>query len=152
MKTNRLLAAVAVLVLLGVVGCVPRHVAGIDYPISDSGVTFKFYSATVTTDPIVFWGQNLVPDHGGFVLVVRGFYTGDFALYQFGGSTDELFYVTDAQGNKEIWKAIETLPSKSGVFNIYIAFLLPKTGTAPYVLHSSIGKAWSVDTTHLVGK
>ena len=150
MKTKRLFKVIAVLVLaLGIVGCTPHGIAGIDYPISVSGVTLKFYSAELSTNEMIVGSHSFSPDPGDYVLVVHGYYTGDLkALYEkitYGGF---LFYVSNSQGDKYRASVIQAGESNSNL-TIDIGFIVPMTSEPPYILRSDIVKPWSVDITSL---
>jgi hypothetical protein len=134
----------------GLIGCTPRGTAGIDYPISESGVTFQFQSTTITTNSTVMGDHSFAPGPGDIAMIVHGWYTGDLNKYALMGpyQNAELFYISDSQGNQWGWKAVRA--DKSGSKStVDIAFSLPATATGPYVLKSNIGKTWSVDITFL---
>lgn len=152
MKTSRLFYTIALLALVIVlVACTPRGIAGIDYHIRESGMTFQFYAVTLTTSPTVIGDHTFSPDAGDAALIVHGYYTGDFEKYQdkVPGRNEELFLITDAKGTQWIRNAIYMDKSDSKL-TMDIAFIIPSTSPAPYILSSNIGKTWSVDITSLV--
>jgi hypothetical protein len=151
MKTKNLLLGIAILGLaLNITGCGKKGVAGIDTPLSVSGVTLKFTSAELSTSALTLGSHSFSPDQGDYVLVVHGDYTGNFnALYEkipYGGY---LFYLSDAQGAKYKESGIAIGKSDPGL-TVDIGFIIPITAEKPYLLQSDIGKSWSVDITSLV--
>jgi len=151
-NTTAMVSTMAVLVLVvGLIGCTPRGTAGIDYPISESGVTFQFQSAMITANATPLGDHTFSPATGDVAMIVHGLYTGDLNKYDEMGpyQNAELFYITDSQGSKWGWKALSADKSGSKL-TFDIAFSLPATATGPYVLKSNIGKTWAVDITPLV--
>jgi hypothetical protein len=152
MKTNRLFYKIPLLALVFVlVACASSGIAGIDHEIRESGMTFQFYSVTMTTSPTLLGDHTFSPDAGDTALIVHGYYTGNFDEYQnkVQGRNEGLFVITDGQGNKWVRSAV-VMGSSGSKLTMDIAFLVPLTSSGPYILSSNIGKTWSVDITSLV--
>lgn len=120
---------------------------GIDTPVTVSGVTLKFYSASVSTVAVELGSETLTPNAGYSVLLLSADYTGNqLDLFDTNGlyQPDKMFYVTDSSGNAFDW--VHMIYTSS---SITVGFFV-RSDTGPYFINNAVGTSWSIDLTPIL--
>lgn len=126
-----------------------KPIVGIDTPITIvmkdlSVITFKVFSANITTNPTIISGAVLTPGIGQSVLVVHAYFTGNIAaLFVLNGA---VFFIEDESLLYPGWKQYQIHDNI-----VDIAFIV-QTGAEPYQLHVNYLDEWYINLTRIMGK
>jgi hypothetical protein len=125
-------------------------IEGIDIPITivpknwTTAVKFKFFSASISTNPTTINGVTLTPGNGQSILVVHAYFTGDLAA--FFGTLDKgsSFWIEDQSLLYPGWEQYQLHD------NVLDMAFVVQTGAEPYQLGVLYFDQWTIDLTRLM--
>jgi hypothetical protein len=121
------------------------QILGIDLPVSVLDVDFTFFTVAITDVPTNNGANLMTPNAGYSVLIASAYYTGDIsALFNGSYQGSGVLYIDDGVYAMNDWSSVSW-----SNFIVYIGFYV-KTEANSYILHNTVGQAWSIDLGNLI--